>query len=272
MKNYQRHEGNFAEALRKLASAEPKQRFATPAEGMDERMRQVYRADICANGAWYNASFSEVNEKILATRGQFNPLVNYPQKAVNFMRSGEFYLTDDILLNGKPAVKVLAEIAEKDSKKPVHKKRVIDLGKIKTHDVPTDSFADDDIIVFLAEGKERAEKYGLFLKNSKYNIQSSKVYMQDLIGKNKTRGFWLCWLDDDYRSEFDCNGRNLSYDDGSLFGVCESAEGTRKKSSGQSVKPYTQKESEKYIKIIERVMSGKVGTSKLEKVAQHFKQ
>ena len=236
MKNYQRHEGNFAEALGKLAKAKPKQRFATPAEAMDERMRQGENADICTSGAWYNASFNEVNGRILATREQFNPLINYAQKTVDSMRTGGFYLTDDILLNKKPVIKVLAEIAEKDAKKPVHKRRIIDLGKTKTHNVPTDSFADDDTIVFLAKGKERAEKYGLFLKNSKYNIQSSKVYMQDLVGKNKTRGFWLCRLDGDYGSEFYCDYRYLDVGLGSLFGVYESAEGTSKKFLKPSLK------------------------------------
>src|SRR3989338_11238391 len=125
MKNYQRYDGNFAVCLKKLANAKPKQRFATPAEAMDERIRQGENADICTSGAWYNASFSEVDGRILGTRGQFNPLVNYAQKAVDSMRAGGFYLTDDILLNGKPAVKVLAEIAAKDSKKSVHKRIVI---------------------------------------------------------------------------------------------------------------------------------------------------
>jgi len=273
MKNFKRYNGNFAEALRELAESKPKQRFATPAEAMDERIRQGENADICTSNAWYNASFSEVDGRILGTRGQFNPLVNYAQKAVNSMGKGEFYLTDDILLNRKPAVKVLAEIAEKDSKKPVHKRRVIDLGKAKTHDVPTDSFADDDTIVFLAEGKERANKYGLFLKNSKYNITSSRVYMQNLIGKNKTRGFWLYRLDDDGRSEFSCNNRDLYLGGGSLFGVSdESAKGTSKKILKQFIRTYTQEEAERYLKILEGVKSGKIGASKLEKVAQYFKQ
>ena len=273
MKNFKRYRGNFEEALRELANAKPKQRFATPAEAMDERIRQGENADICTSGAWYNASFSEVDGRILGTRGQFNPLVNYAQKAVDSMRNGEFYLNDDILLNGKPAVKVLAEIAAKDSKKPVHKRRVIDLGKAKTHDVPTDSFADDDTIVFLAEGKERANKYGLFLKNSKYNITSSRVYMQNLIGKNKTRGFWLYRLDDDGRSEFSCNNRDLYLGGGSLFGVSdESAKGTSKKILKQFIRTYTQEEAERYLKILEGVKSGKIDTSKLEKVAQYFKQ
>ena len=230
MKNFKRYRGNFEEALRELANAKPKQRFATPAEAMDERIRQGENADICTSNAWYNASFSEVDGRILGTRGQFNPLVNYAQKAVDSMKNGEFYLNDDILLNGKPAVKVLAEIAAKDSKKPVHKRRVIDLGKAKTHEVPTDSFADDDTIVFLAEGKERANKYGLFLRKSKYNIQNSNVFMQDLSGKNKTRGFWFSRLVGVGGSEFDCYDRNLDSGGGSLFGVSyESAKGTSKK-------------------------------------------
>lgn len=51
MKNYQRYKGNFAVCLKKLAKSRPKQRFATPAEGMDERMRQGADADICSGVA-----------------------------------------------------------------------------------------------------------------------------------------------------------------------------------------------------------------------------
>lgn len=231
MKNYQRHRGNFAVALEELANAKPKQHFATPAEAMDERMKKGVDSDIFKEGAWYNASFNEVNGRILGTRREFNPLNDYAKKAVESMRTGEFYLSDDILINNRPASKVLTEIAEQDSKKPVHKRRVIDLGQTITHDVPTDCFGDDETIVFLAEGKERAKKYGLFLKN-KAGILQSKVYMQDIIKKDKSRGFWLYRLDDYNVSDFSCSDWGLSGDGGSLFGVYEGAEGTQKISKG----------------------------------------
>ncbi len=221
METYQRHRGNFAVALGKLARAKPKQTFALPSQAMQERMRQGVKANISIEGASYNSSFNEVQGRILGTKGEFNPLIEYAKQAVKAMRTGEFYL-ERVLINRTPASEVLVEIAEQDAKKPIYKKRVADFGQAKTHNVPTDCFGDDDVIAFLAESKARANKYGLWLRN-KAGIPESKVYMQDLVGKDKSRGFWLCWLGVG-RSGF--NGdRDLS-DVGSLFGVYESAEGT----------------------------------------------
>jgi len=272
--NYKRHRGNFAVALKKVADAKQKQTFATPAQAMDERIRQGVNADICTEGAWYNASFSEVNKRILATRGQFNPLIDYAKQVVKAMKTGEFYLTDKILLENEPAVKVLERIAEQDAKKPVYKQRVVDLGKIKTHNVSTDCFADDKTIVFLAENKTRANDYGLFLRN-KEGIKQTKVYMQDIIGKNKLRGFWLYGLGVGWLyglgvgnlSEFGCDGRGLCGVSGSLFGGYESAEGTSPK-----ILPYTTRQAEKYLAILRGVKEGNLSKSKLEKVISFFNQ
>lgn len=262
MINYQRYRGDFAVALRKLASAKPKQRFATPAEAMDERIRQGVKADICTGGAWYNASFNEVNGRVLATKGQFNPLIEHAQQATEAMRTGEFYLTDEILLGNKPATEVLLEIVEQDAKKPIYRKRVIDLRQTEAHDVPTNCFGDDDTIVFLAESKARANKYGLLLRN-KAGIKSSKVYMQDLVGKNKSRGFWLNRLD--VRSDFYCDSRDLYYDNGSLFGVYESGEATSPK-----ILPYTEEQAGQYLSILRGVREGTLPNSKLEEVISFF--
>jgi len=249
MKIFQRYRGNFATALQKLAKA--KQTFATPAQAMDERKKYGSNwsdASICTEGAWYNASFNEVGSRILATRGEFNPLIDNSEQAVKSMRTGEFYL-EDVLLNGKPASQVLAEIAEQDAKKPVYRRRVADLGQIKSHDVPTDCFADDDTIVFLAESKKRASDYGLFLRNSA-EIPHSRVYMQDIIGKDKSRGFWLSGLGVGGGSDFIGYGscRGVGDDDGSLFGVYGGAEGASKKISARAIKIPNLSELLKYSK------------------------
>ncbi len=225
METYQRHRGNFASALRKLARAKPKQAFALPSQAMQERMRQGVKADISTVGAWYNSSFNEVGGRIFGTKKEFNPLIDYAKQAVESMKIGEFYL-DGVLINEKPASEVLVEIAEQDAKKQIYKKRVADFGQAKTHNVPTDCFGDDDVIAFLAESKSRANKYGLWLRN-KAGIPESTVHMQDIIGKDKSRGFWLDGLVVG-RSDFNCSNRYLNYDYGSLFGVYESAEGTQK--------------------------------------------
>ena len=226
MKVYQRHIGDFAAAFKKLSTSRPKQAFATPAQAIEERMKQGIQADISTRGAWYNASFSKVGGRILGTRGEFNPLIDYAKQATEAMRTEEFYL-EGVLIDRKPASQVLTEIAEEDAGKPIHKRRVADFGQTETHIVPTDCFADDNIITFLAESGARANKYGLWLRD-KAGIQESKVYMQNLVGKNKTRGFWLDRLGDGDWSVLVCSDRNLCDGDGSLFGVYESAKGTQK--------------------------------------------
>jgi len=280
MKNYKRQNGNFADALRKVAAA--KQTFATPKEGIIDRMNQGVSSKVCKRWAWFNASFNEVNGEILATNSQFNPLsvfdettgkFIYAQKVTEAMRTGEFYLTPDILLGNESASKVLLRVAERDEKKPINLKRVINLGKLKTHNVPTDCYADVDTIVFLLGGHNRARKYGLFVRNAfgENSIPESKVYMQDLIGKDKSRGFALGRVSTDGRSDFCCDSRNLCVGDGSGFGGYESAEGAQKNSRAE-VKTYTPRQSSQYIRILKAVMGGKQGTSKLEKVLKFFKQ
>ena len=230
MRRFQRHKGNFAEAMQGLARAKPRQRLAIPAEAMDERINQGVHSDIFRNGAWYNANFNEVNKRILATRQTYNPLIAYPTEATDVHRTGEFYLTDEVLIGNEPATVVLERIAEQDAKKPISRRRVLDLGQTTTHDVPTDCFADDETIVFLAQGKTRADNYGLCLKKN-VDVDSVKVYMQPIVGEDKSRGFWLDGLDFDGRSDFLCGNWDLYYGGGSVFGVYESAEGTSQKNS-----------------------------------------
>ena len=67
--------------------------------------------------------------------------------------------------------------------------------------------------------------------------------------------------------------RDWSDDDDWVRGVRRvSAKGTSKKILKQFIRTYTQEEAERYLKILEGVKSGKIGASKLEKVAQYFKQ
>jgi hypothetical protein len=252
MRHYQRYYGDFANALKQVAAA--RKTFATPKEGMIDRMKQGANSGACKRWAWFNASFNEVDGKILATRAEFNPLslvdemgnYIYAQRAVDAQRTVEFYLTDDMMLENEPITDVLNRIAERDAIKPVNKRRVLDLGQTKTHNVPTDCYADDDTIVFLAEGKKRAEKYGLFIRNAfgKNSIPESIVYMQDLIGKNKSRGFALSSVDAGSGSGFGCGDWDLYDDGGSVFGGYEIAEGGAKNLGAKQGLPYNQKQVE----------------------------
>ena len=219
MTKIERHNGNWATSLKKIADA--KQGRASVAKVLSERVRQGFFADICQDGCFGVASFNEVNGRILATREEFNPLINYSDQVVKSMLGGEFYLTDEIKFGAKPYTQILEEIADEDRKLSIGKRRVIDLGKIKTQDVPTDCFGDDETIAFLAEGKRNAKKYGLFLRNKipeESRLNQITEYHQNLIGKNKSTGLWLFGLVGSFSSGFSCDGGGIGYDGGSLFG------------------------------------------------------
>ncbi len=250
----QRHDGNYAQCLAKIAGA--KQKIATTKQGMQYRIKQGVDSDACTKGFWGSENFNVVDNRILAAIGKYNPLIPYAEQAVNAHRNGnEFYLTDKVLLQGKPATQVLKEIAEQDASKPVSKRRVLDLGQAKTHNVPTDSFANDDGIVFLAREKKLAEDYGLFLKN-KAGIPQVTFYLPSTQSKDYTRGFWLYRLDDDYRSGFYGCSWVLDIGGGSLFGVRgkASAEGASQKISTGERK--TELYSQQELKLAENELEG----------------
>jgi hypothetical protein len=238
---YERHLGNYAVALSKLRQG---QTFSTPRQGMEDRIVRGVGSDPCNRWAWFNACICEINGELYATKAEFNPLSAqdeqgrflYAQRAVDAMRNSEFYLTSDVLLENEPTTQVLLRIAEQDRKKPMHLKRVLCLGQERTHDVPTDCFGDDKTIVFYAEGKKFAEKYGKFVRNAfgKNSIPTSRVYMQNLTGKDKIRGFALGRVGTDGRSNFNCDNRYLNSDNGSVFGGYESAEGDAKNLEGKT--------------------------------------
>ncbi len=137
----------------------------------------------------------------------------------------DFYLRDNIRFNDLPYAEVLEKIADEDKKLQIEKRRVIDLEEIRTHSVPTDCFADDDTIVFLAEGKENANRYGLFLRNKipkEARVNEVTVYHQKLIECDKSRGLSLRSLVNPIRvfPNFICCER-LLWCSSSLLGVCE---------------------------------------------------
>ncbi|MBS3075634.1 hypothetical protein J4429_04205 [Candidatus Pacearchaeota archaeon] len=223
----ERQAGNFAVAY-KNANSEGK-----PARARDllkERIKQGIDSDVCYPGAWTTESFSCIQGNIYGCLAEFNPLIPYAQTAVDVHKNnGEFYLTPDVLLNARPATAVILEIAKQDKSKPAYRKRVINLGKIQTHNVPTDSLADDNGILFLARSKNLAKEYGLFLRK-KAGIPEIIFYLPPIQSQDYSRGFWLSSIGHGGRSGFSCGIRGLYRDDGSLFRVRgkESAEGAQK--------------------------------------------
>ncbi|MDD5132952.1 MAG: hypothetical protein PHD81_03545 [Candidatus Nanoarchaeia archaeon] len=232
----QRYTGNFASCLNQINATE--QKIATAKQGMQDRILKGKNSDYFQMGCWHPEAFPVINERILAIKGEYNPLIaiEYAKQATEAHRANkEFYLTEKVLLNGKPAVQVLNEIAEADYKKPISKKRVFDMGKVGTHQVSTTDFADDKGIVFLAQGEKLAKNYGKFLKD-KVGISEVTFYLPNLTKEDYLRGFWLCGLGSDDGSDFGGCGGGLDYDGGSLFGVFNDAESTQK------ILPYTKKD------------------------------
>ncbi len=219
----ERQTGNFAVAYDKA-----KGRIATARQYMQERIKQGVGSNVCDEGAWTSENFNVVDRNIYGCLAEFNPLIPYRAQAVQAMSAGEFYLTDEVLLQGKPAAEVLKEISEQDSTKPDYRKRVINLGQSQTHNVPTDSLADDKGIVFLARSKKLPRDYGMFLKN-KAGIPEIIFYLPLIQPQDYARGFWLVRLGLGNRSGFD-GSWGLYFDGGSVFRVRgkSSAEGAQK--------------------------------------------
>jgi len=273
----QRYNGNFSKCLAEVVRA--KQKIATAKQGMQYRIEQGVNSDAYKNGFWCPENFNVVDGRILAALGDYNPLIPYAEEAVKaHWNNREFYLNDAVLLNGKPAAEVLKEIAEQDSEKPVYKKRVLDLGQTQTHDVSTDSFADDKGIVFLARGKTFADKYGLFLKN-KARTPKITFYLPSVSQENYSRGLWICRLGLGCRSDFDGYYRSLDIDNGSLFGVsCErSAEGASQKISASEKKsfPYTDEQLNQFLETAQGIKEGRLESlqaGKLEELVLGLKQ
>lgn len=241
----QGYDGNWEQCISQVNQAN--QKIATAKQGMSDRITKGKGSEYFQKGCWYPENFNVVNKRILVALGDYNPLIPHAKQAVLAHKDNkEFYLTDDVLLNKKPASQVLEEIAEQDKPKPIHEKRVFDIGKLQTHDIQTDSFADDNVIVFLARGEKPAQKYGNFL-DKKLGIKKITFYLPSISEKDYARGFWLCRLGGDGRSDFD-GYWGLNVDGGSLFGVCESAEGTSQKTSGRIIESPRLSEILKYSK------------------------
>ncbi|MBS3088856.1 hypothetical protein J4402_03695 [Candidatus Pacearchaeota archaeon] len=175
----------------------------------------------CLGSIWTSENFNVVGGRILSARKEFNPLIKYARQAVESQMSREFYLTPEIVdANGKPYAQLLEEIAEEDAGKPFGEKRVADFGETITHSVPTDSFADDDAIVFLTGGERLANKFGLFLRNKlpeELRLPSVMVYFMQLSDRDYSRGTSLCSLGKYSKSDINCGSNVYLQDDGVIF-------------------------------------------------------
>lgn len=204
---------------------------ASGKEVIEDRLeRGVNDKEHFERGTWLAEDSNIVDGRILLARGEFNSLIPYAEQVVKAQRTGEFYLTDEIVRGKRPFTQVLKQIAEKDARKPLEKRRVLDIEQAKTHQVPTDNFADDPVIRWKAESPKLANRYGLFLRNKlpeNLRLLEVTVYLPGIIGKDYARGHWLGRLGRGGGSFFGCDYWDLGDDGGSVFwGSVKSAEGT----------------------------------------------
>jgi len=260
-----RQKGNFADAYEQAKDAP-----ATTRDLLRERITQGVGSDACYPGAWTTENFNCIQGNIYGCLAEFNPLIPYRNKAVDPHRDNrEFYLTPDIILNGKSAIEVILEIVEQDKKKLVGRKRVINLGKTQTHNVPTDSLADDNGIVFLARSKKLAKEYCLFLRNQA-GIQQITFYFPLIQTQDYARGFWLDVIGLGSRSYFS-GVRNLNDTYGSLFRVRggKSGKATQKKIPQETkVLPCTEEQLKTYLEIAQGINQGRLGTAQAGKLEE----
>ncbi len=267
--------GNWAYCIAKARSMN--KGVASGKEVIEDRLeRGVNDRTHFERGAWPAEDSNVVDGAILLARAEFNPLIPYAEQAVEAQITEEFYLTDRIRKGKIPFTQVLKQIAEKDARKPLEQRRVLDIGKAKTHSVSTDSFADDPTIRWISQGPKLANRYGLFLRNElpeDLRLPKVTVYLPEIIGKDYAREHWLDRLGRSYWSVFGCGDRYLFNVDGSVFGVSvKSAEGTSRQVSEPKVRGYTPRQARQYLTIINGVIEGKRSTASLRKVADFFRK
>ncbi len=166
--------------------------------------------------------------------------------------------------------------AEKDKKKAPEKRKVLILPSDETFEISrTKNFE-------FARGlfKDQAELYLKFLEDSKYKINSIKFYSVSKKTINKVENpiitqMWLCRLGSGVRSDLGGDDRSLN-DNVRVRGVASSLgirEATEPNKNLSRMKlNYSQRQLERYSKILEGVKSGKLPNSKLEKIIEFFNE
>ncbi|MBI2451815.1 hypothetical protein HYV50_01915 [Candidatus Pacearchaeota archaeon] len=193
-----------------------------------------------------------------------SPVLSNAKEATQAHRENrEFYLD----------AKTYLEQAEEDKTKEPQKRKILILKQRDDFSVPTDKFGENETALWAF--RDNAEKYGEFLRENginNWNVCLVGEYYVDKQEKSFARQLWLRRLDggsglsDDY-GLLDC--------DDPVCGVC--AEGASEKifspsKTSKDSSPYTQKELEKYTKIVEGVRKGNLPSSKLEKIEEFLEK
>ena len=209
-------------------------------------------------GTWTTGGFEYAKEQLPIFRVKSRLTSRLAELAVEANRGGNYFHTGSTKEYEASLVQ-----AEKDKNKEPEKRNVIILPSREK---------------FTMSDKENWEVYQAILKDqSKSYFEFNGPITVYPMGKkivdsqDGTILTALGFANLGSESSFFGNGRDL--DIGSRArGVCVSAKGTVQKNSGLNIHTYTPAQARKYLRILNGVMSGKYGTSKLAELADFLKR
>jgi hypothetical protein len=179
----------------------------------------------------------------------------------------EFYVRTATMRN-------IEKFLKEDKKKAPECRRVYQLENFENFEIPTDSFKDSDLARF--EFGRQAKAYGNFL-NKKAGIALMQVILVTSYSANKQCSSFARQLQFGRLELFDrfvLNGANRELGYNCVRGVKDVfAKGDAPKESVTTYQvPYTQKQLDKAVNVVEGVRSGIVGVSRLESALKFLSQ
>ena len=224
------------------------------------RIEQGRNSSLCNNGSYVKEGVLYVPGKTLFIRN--SPLLNQRLvgKAVEAHRKGSEFYVDDKLANK------YQEQAEADKNKTPEKRKTLAINKRGGFNIPTNRFKDEELTLWLF--KDQAEAYGNFLKEN--NINEMPVYLSSDSKKNFANQVWFGSLG----GRSGLLGDNWYLGCGRVRGVLKQTgeASSQSRKSSEAKLPYTQKQKERVVGIIQDVREGKKGTSQLEKAIKFLEE
>ena len=242
-----------------LALKEAGAHLITPRNEMRARMVTDGKENIGKGcGTWTAAGFEYAKRSDVLLRLN-SRLINprLAEKVVEANRQRSYFSSTDTRFYDKTA-----EQAEQDKNKAPEERKILILPSRTTFQITPQN--NMEVLNFLLRSSELAKQYFEFNGSTPittYLVNNDVVNSQD--GTLMTQ-LWLCGRGGDDRSGLDGLSRDLD-DSGRVHGVRES--GQTGEASLQKVLPYTLREVEKYVKIVQGVRGGKLPASRLEQVA-----
>lgn len=239
-----------------LELKEAKAELITPRDEAYARVQTKGKEDIGKYyGTWTTAGLEYAKKELPILRLESRLLdLELAKQAVEANRNDNYFSTGST----KEYEESLKQAEKDKNKEPIERKVII---------LPSrDNFTIDDTQnweVLEAVLKDQAKPY--FELNGPLIVY---LINKDTVDRQKrTLLTQMVFLSFDLRSDFYGHYRDLVNDSGARGVRKESAEGT-----SQKVLPYTKKELEKYLNIVQDVRKGKLPNSKLEEVLDFFKE